>query len=111
MPDPASVPFKEDPKHIEPIGFLWPTVARNPNLCRPLQLPPLSPVHRLHGASEPRTRSGFDLNERHDPFALHDQVDIPAPRPKTPVYDPPSPLREPALSDSLPEFPECLRRR
>jgi hypothetical protein len=71
----------------------------------------LLPVDRFHRISELASSARLYLDEGHETFTLHHEVDVTMAVPKSSLDDAPALPPEPPLRDPLSELPECLPGR
>ena len=108
MPNPNMVARNQHAEDVEPVFEVRCAESIDPNLGRPAEFPTFPVVDCLDWRPERRSSSSLDLDERHDPIATHDEVDVPMTAPK-PMRDyDPSIATQPARRDSLTLQPKCL---
>ena len=102
------LPCNQDPDDIEPIRFFCATVMVDPHACTACEFSLLAIVHRFDRITELRTAPRFDLDERDECIATHDEIDIAVSVAEATVHDAPAFAREPSLCDAFSEFADTL---
>ena len=100
--DSDSLTLDQNADHVEPIGIVRPAVAGDPDARRASQLLLFPPVDRFDGTAELVPASSLDLDERHHPVPLDDEIDVAMAGAEPALNDAPPALPEPSLRDSLP---------
>ena len=100
--DPDPLAFDQDPDHVEPVRIVRPAMAGDPDARRASQLLLFPPVDRFDGTAELVPASSLDLDERHHPVPLDDEIDVAMPGAEPALNDAPPALPEPSLRDPLP---------
>ena len=111
MANPDPVAAHKNPDHVKSIILTGLAMAIDPDASRPGQLPLLSPMNRPDRPAELVTLPGFDLDERHRPFAPDDEVDVSSSVLEPAVDHDPAIPPKPSLRDPLPKFSERLPGR
>ena len=106
MADSDALPLDEDPYHVEPVRVVRAPVTGDPDARGASQLLLLPPVDRFDGAAEPVPAPSLDLDERHHPIPLDDEIDVAMPGAEPALDDAPPALPKPSLRDSLPQLAE-----
>jgi|SRR5688572_8572250 len=106
VPNSNAFLLDQHPHHIEPVGLVRAAMPIDPDQSRPRKLTLLSPAHRLDGLTELRPAARLDLDEAHEPVALHHQIDVAVTAPKPSHQNAPSLLLQPALGHPLAQLPE-----
>ena len=99
--DSDALALDQHPHHIEPVRIIRPAMAGDPDARRASQLLLLPPVDRFDGTAEPVPAPSLDLDERHHPIPLDDEIDVAMPGAEPALYDAPPALPEPSLRDPL----------
>lgn len=105
---PNSHPFllDENADNVEPVRLIRPPVPVDPDEGGPGELALFPPPDGLDGLAELRPSPGLHFHERHEPVALHDQVDVTVPAAEPAHQHPPAFLLQPSLRYSLSQFSE-----